>query len=365
MDHAAAIRGAAAEIGFARCGFAPLEPLPRERALRDWLAAGMAGEMVYMRRRFHGRLDPRRLFPWARSVVSVTYPYPAPPPPPADWRRDLRGRVAAYARGRDYHAEVGEKLRHLADRIGQLGAGVETHAYVDTGPVLEREWAARSGLGWIGKNTLLLDRGRGSWLFVGEVFTNLELPAAAMEADGCGTCRRCLNACPTGALAEGFRLDARLCISYLTIEHRGPIPRELRPKLGNWVFGCDLCQEACPWNGAGDGADFEELYPSLPELLGLDAAGFRGRFGKSAVARAKRAGLLRNAAVALGNSGNPEAVAPLVRALGDAEAIVRGHAAWALGRLGGRHARQALEGARRRETEGSVRDEMERALSGG
>jgi epoxyqueuosine reductase len=365
MDHAAAIRSAAMEIGFARCGFAPLEPLPRARVLRDWLAAGMAGEMVYMRRRFDGRLDPRRLFPWARSVVSVTYPYPAPPPGPADWRRELRGRVAAYARGRDYHLEVAEKLRRLAGRIAHLGAGIETHAYVDTGPVLEREWAARSGLGWIGKNTLLLDRGRGSWSFIGEVFTNLDLPPAALEADGCGACRRCLNACPTGALAEGFRLDARLCISYLTIEHRGAIPRELRPKLDNWVFGCDLCQEACPWNGAGHAADFDELYPSLPQLLDLDVPGFRARFGHTAVARAKRRGLARNAAVALGNSGNPEAMPPLIRALEDSEPLVRGHAAWALGRLGGPRARQALDAARRREAESSVRDEMEQALSGG
>lgn len=365
MDHPAAIRGAAAELGFARCGFAPLAPLPRERFLRDWLAAGMAGEMAYLRRRFHARLDPRRLFPWARSVVSVTYPYPPPPPPPADWRRDLRGRFAAYARGRDYHLEVGERLHRLAGEIARLGAGIEAHAYVDTGPVLEREWAARSGLGWIGKNTLLLDRSRGSWFFVGEVFTSLDLPAAAQEVDGCGTCRRCLHACPTGALAEGFRLDARLCISYLTIEHRGAIPRELRPKLGNWVFGCDLCQEACPWNGGDDATAFDEIYPSLPQLLDLDVPAFRARFGQTAIARAKRPGLLRNAAVALGNSGNPEAVAPLVRALEDPEPLVRGHAAWALGQLGGPRARQALDTARHREADRGAREEVESALAAG
>lgn len=364
VDQAGIIREAAALLGFVHCGFAALEPLPRRRFLRDWLAEGRAGEMTYLHRRFHGRLDPRQLFPWARSVVSLAYPYPPPPLPPGDWRTELRGRIAAYAFGNDYHDEIGDRLRRLATQIAGLLPGGEARAYVDTGPVLEREWGYRSGLGWFGKNTMLLDCRRGSWFFLGEIFTSLELPPAALPENHCGTCRRCLDACPTGALGDELRLDPRLCISYLTIEHRGPIPRDLRPEMGNWVFGCDLCQEACPWNpDPGDSASFERLYPRLPALLQLTPAAFRRRYHATALARTKRRGLLRNAAIALGNTGNPAAVPPLTRALSDPEAIVRGHAAWALGSIGGAQAGAALERARRREPDPGVSAEIAAALA--
>jgi epoxyqueuosine reductase len=365
MNLAPAIRDAAAALGFARCGFSSAEPLPRERFLRDWLAAGLGGEMIYLRRRFHARLDARRLVPWVRSVISLAFPYPPPPPPPADWRGELRGRVAGYARGGDYHREVGGRLRRLAACIAGLGTGIEARVYVDTGPVLEREWAARGGLGWFGKNTMILDRRLGSWFFLAEILTNLVLPDETREDDHCGSCRRCLDACPTGALADGFRLDARRCISYLTIEHRGAIPIALRPGMGNWIFGCDVCQQVCPWNDAADPRDTDALHPRLPELLTLDATAFRARFGHTALERTKRRGLLRNAAVALGNSGNPDAVPCLIPALRDPERLVRGHAAWALGRLGGRRAREAVEGARGAESDAWVRREMEAALEAG
>lgn len=364
VDQARAIREAAALLGFTRCGFAAVGPVPRERFLRNWLAEGRAGQMAYLSRRFRGRLDPRRLFSWARSVVTVAYPYPPPPPPPADWRAELRGRIAAYALGGDYHNIVGERLKRLAAQIVGLEPGGEAQAYVDTGPVLEREWGYRSGIGWFGKNTMLLERRGGSWFFLGEVFTNLELPTAPLPQEHCGTCRRCLDACPTDALGDDFRIDPRCCISYLTIEHRGSIPRGLRRQMGNWLFGCDVCQDVCPWNAEpGDPASFEWLYPRLPELLQLDAAGFRHHYGGTALARTKRRGLVRNAAIALGNSGNPDAVFPLTQALSDPEPIVRGHAAWALGRIGETAASDALERGLRRETDPWASDEITAALA--
>jgi len=346
------IAAAARSLGFPLAGCAPLAPLPVGSFLATWLAEGRAGEMGYLARRMAERLDPRRALPWARSVISLGYPYRPPPPPPGDWRRSLRGRIAAYALGEDYHRRLAVLLRALAARLGEAFPGARFHPYVDTGPVLEREWAARAGVGWIGKHTLVLHRAAGSYFFLAELFTDLEVEPVALPADHCGSCTRCLAACPTRALEHGYTIEPRRCISYLTIEHRSAIPVELRPHLGNWIFGCDLCQQACPWNrDAEDPAGAEALAPHLPSLLALDEVGFRARFGRSAVARAKRRGLLRNVAVALGNSGNPEAVPPLTAALADPEPLVRAHAAWALGRLGDGRTRAALEAARSAESD--------------
>ncbi len=349
-------------LGFVRVGAAPLEPLDRGPFLAAWLAEGRAGEMAYLARRTEERMDPRRRLPWARTVLSLAYPYRPPPPAADDWRERLRGRIAAYALDTDYHDRLTALLRALAARLALAFPGARFHAYVDTGPVLEREWAARAGLGWIGRNTLLLHRDAGSYYFLAELFTDLEVDPVPLPADRCGTCTRCVSACPTGALEDGYTMDPRRCISYLTIEHRSAIPVALRPHLGNWIFGCDLCQEACPWNGdARDPATADALLPHLPSLLGLDAAGFAARFGQTAVRRARRRGLLRNVAVALGNSGNPEAIPALAAALGDAEPLVRGHAAWALGRLGGAAARRALETARTTESDPAAAAEVEAA----
>jgi epoxyqueuosine reductase len=346
------IAARARAAGFPLVGTTPLASLVRGPFLVGWLAEGRAGEMSYLARRTAERLDPRHLAPWARAVVSLAYPYRPPPPPPGDWRATLRGRIAAYALGADYHDRLGALLDDLARHLVAEFPGARFRHYVDSGPVLEREWAMRAGIGWIGKNTLVLDRLLGSYFFLAELFTDLELDAAPLPADHCGTCMRCHAACPTGALGPGYTMDPRRCISYLTIEHRSAIPPALRAELGNWIFGCDVCQEVCPWNGDARGADASEaLAPHLPPLLALDADGFRARFGKTAVSRAKRRGLLRNVAVALGNSGNPEAVLPLARALADPEPLVRGHAAWALGQLGGPAARRALEDAAARETD--------------
>ena len=348
----------ARRLGFPMVGCAPLAPLSRETFLAAWLAEGRAGEMHYLERRTEERLDPRRLVPWARAVIVLALPYRPPPPPPEDWRTSLRGRIAAYALGGDYHDDISARLQTLAGRLAQSFPSARFRSYVDTGPVLEREWGMRAGLGWIGKNTLLLHRAGGSYFFLAELFTDLELEAVPLPADHCGSCTRCLVACPTGAL-EAYAMDPRRCISYLTIEHRGPIPEPLRARLENWVFGCDLCQEVCPWNGPErDPAGSDALAPPLLPLLALDASAFRTRFARTAVARTKRAGLLRNVAVALGNSGNPAAIPSLTAALADAEPLVRGHAAWALGRLAGSVARDALEAAARRESDAEAAAEI-------
>jgi epoxyqueuosine reductase len=349
-------------LGFPLVGCTPIEPLRLGEFLTSWLAEGRAGEMRYLATRTAERLDPRRAYPWARAIVCLAYPYRPPPPPPEDWRTTLRGRIAAYAFGRDYHDRVGALLRDLIDRLHARWPAATFRPYVDTGPVLEREWAMRAGLGWIGRNTLLLHRAAGSYFFLAELLTDLPLAAVPMPTDHCGTCTRCLTACPTGAL-EGYTMDPRRCLAYLTIEHRSAIPLALRSALENWVFGCDICQEVCPWNRDARAPADPVLAPHLPELLTLDDAAFRARFGGTAVTRTRRRGLLRNAAVALGNSGNPAAVPSLIAALADREPLVRGHAAWALGQLGGRTARAALEHARGVEQDPGARSELDTALA--
>ncbi len=335
--------------GFAMVGFAALRPLDERREFyHRWLDAGRHGSMAYLAREPERRFDPRTLDASLTSVVSLAYPYHSPSPPKLDWRAELRGRIAAYALGPDYHDVVLKKARAVADAIAKIRASAVTRAYVDTGPVFEREWAAEARLGWFGKNTTTLSREHGSYFFLAEIFTNLELdPTGGHYREHCGTCTRCLDLCPTTALADGYLMEPRLCISYLTIENRGPIPRELRPKLGNWIFGCDICQEVCPWNEPFEETIASELMPFLPDLMALDDAGFSRRFTKSAIKRTKRCGLLRNVAVALGNTGNREAVPVLARTMKhEAEQLVRSHSAWALGALGGPAAKRALDRAR-------------------
>ena len=331
-----AIRSEAARLGFTLCGFTRLSVLPRAAFFKDWLARGFAGEMHYLAREPQRRIDPHIPFPEARSVICLGFPYAPPVLPQIDWQHELRGRLAAYAAGADYHDVIQKKLQRFVAFLQDRQPGMWARPYVDTGPLLERDWAYRSGLGWFGKNTMLLHKARGSWFFLAEILVSLDLEGQGRPSDHCGSCTRCLDDCPTDALADGYILKSPLCISYLTIEHRGPIPHGLRPKLGNWIFGCDICQEVCPWNtkfGRPRHELVDELFPSLPELLRLDEDGFRARFRRSAVWRTKRRGLLRNVAVALGNSANPAAIGPLQAALHDPEPLIRGHAAWALGRL--------------------------------
>src|ERR1700722_7761142 len=292
----------ARKLGFVLVGFSRLRRLDeREDFYRRWLADGGHASMAYLEREPERRFDPRRLDTRYKSVVSLGYPY-APlalldKSGTIDWRAELRGRIAAYALGPDYHDYVLKRDRTIADMITRERVGTIARAYVDTGPVFEREWAVEARLGWFGKNTMLLNRDHGSYFFLAEIFTDLDFePSAEPYREHCGTCRRCVDLCPTGALADGYVMRSDLCISYQTIENRGSIPRELRPKLGNWIFGCDICNDVCPWNGDVSSTDAHaahDLLPHLPDLLALDDAAFSARFTKSAVKRAKRRGLLR------------------------------------------------------------------------
>ncbi len=365
----ARIRAAAHHLGFALCGFARVQAPPHAEFVREWLSAGNAASMHYVDRGLAKRLDPRLILPDAQTIITVGYGHLAPALPPVDWQGQLCGRIAAYALGTDYHAIVGKKLRALSAEICELQEKTVARSYVDTGPLLEREWAASGGVGWFGRNTNVLHTEEGSWFFLGEILTTLGLEPDPPYADRCGSCTRCLDLCPTGALKPGYRLDARLCISYLTIEHRGAIPIDVRPQLGNWIFGCDVCQEVCPWNERFARRhrvpNTDELLPYLPDLLLLSEDDFRARFRSSAIRRAGRAGLARNVAVALGNTRSPAAVGTLTAALRrDPVALVRAHAAWALGRVGDKQARCALESARRSEPDGGVLREIDAALAG-
>ncbi|MCC6764898.1 MAG: tRNA epoxyqueuosine(34) reductase QueG [Deltaproteobacteria bacterium] len=358
------VRAEAAALGFAACGFAAAVPIDRGAFLDGWLAAGFGADMHFLGRHPERRLTVAGILPRARTVITLAYPYAPPPPPPLDWRRTLRGRVAAYARGTDYHAAVEERLVALEGTLARLFPEAATRRYVDTGAVLEREWGVRGGLGWFGKNTMLLATRAGSWFFLAELVTEAALGPDAPTGEHCGRCTRCLDACPTSALAGGLVMDARRCIAYLTIEHRGAIPPHLRPALGPWVFGCDVCQEVCPWNApapATRAPDADGLFPFLPDLLRLDPSAFRRRFTDTSLARTRRRGLLRNAAVVLGNTGNPAAVPALRFALGDREALVRRHAAWALGAIGGAEAIDALAARAATEPDPAVRSEIDEA----
>ncbi len=337
-----AIRARAVALGFLACGFTSAERLACGPLLARWLEEKRHGFMDYLARHPHRRIDPRASFDGARSVLVLAWPYPPPPPPLTDWRRRLTGRIAGYALGRDYHAVLEEKLGELGTFVAERCGGA-WRAHVDAGPLVEKELAVRAGLGWYGRNTNLLTRERGSYLMLACLLSEASfVPDAPFPVDHCGACTACRPACPTGALDNGPTIDATRCIAYLTIEHRGPIPAKLRGLVGNWVFGCDVCQQVCPWNADASAAD-EFLAPSLVELLGLSTHEFAERYGSTAVQRAKRRGLARNAAIALGNSGNSDAVEALTRALREHdEPLVRAHAAWALGEIGGAAARAAL-----------------------
>jgi len=348
MVDAEQAKALARALGFDRVGVAPAVPGPHAGFLREWLAHGYGGEMAWLGGRAEERMDPRRVLPGARSLLGVALAYD--PAAPRTRGPVAAGRIARYAGGDDYHALILERLEALGDALeARAGVSVRRLAYVDTGPVLEREAAARAGLGWIGKNTCLIDPELGSYLFLGVLLTDLALAPDAPVADHCGSCRACLDACPTDAFPEPYVLDASRCLSYTTIELRGPIPEPLRPAQGDWVFGCDVCQEVCPWNTRSRRpvpADREGLRarlaprvawraPSLAWLLSLDEDAWREVTADTALRRAKWRGLLRNALVAAGNSGDPS-LAPAVRrhAAGD-DALLAEHARWALARLVG------------------------------
>lgn len=315
------------------------------------------------------RLQPSRALPGARSIIVVAINYNLDDAGPIN--SPDRPVVARYARGADYHDVFEQKLAELADALAEIAQrDIETRAYVDYGPVLERDHAQRAGLGWIGKNTVLINPDLGSYLFLGELFTDVELlPDDPFLPDRCGTCVSCIEACPTGAILGPRELDSRLCISYLTIELRGPIPIELRPLIANRVFGCDICQEVCPWNQHAPTTREPRFRPraditgpELADLMSLNATDFKARFGDTPLARTRRAGFLRNVAVALGNWGDPAAVPALARGLGDDDPLVRGHSAWALGRIATHDARATLEQRLGVEDDSWVLEEIRGAL---
>jgi epoxyqueuosine reductase len=346
-DLKAFVKREARAVGFDLVGIAPAGGWATGEALPAWLEAGYAGDMAWIGRDPAARADPRRRFPWARSAVVVALGYRTDDATLGAERRAF----SRYAWGDDYHDLMARLLTELKARIERRAGALEGRWYVDTGPVLERAAAAAAGVGWIAKNTMLIDERKGSYLFLGALLLGIELEPDRAAPGRCGTCSRCLEACPTRAFPAPYLLDARRCISYLTIELRGPIPRDLRPLVGELVFGCDICQEVCPWTAragrreapsreAGFRARGALAAPSLEELvrlLGLSEAEFREEFRGSPVKRTKRRGLARNICVALGNRGDPAAIPALVKALEtDPEPLVRGHAAWALGRLAAR-----------------------------
>jgi epoxyqueuosine reductase len=328
------IKAQALGLGFDLVGVAPLGPAETAGAFEKWLGRGYAGEMTYLPRGAEKRRDSRFPFSAATSAIVVGLNYGGKSP---------SGPIARYARGDDYHDVMCKKLDSLHEWIEeQLGRPVSGKSYVDTGPILERDLARKAGLGWFGKNTNLINPELGSFFFIGSLLVDLDLePDAPFEADRCGTCTRCLEACPTQALVEPRVLDATRCISYLTIESRDSIPDDLREAVGGLVYGCDICQDVCPWNVSFAREVTEPALaprpgiesPDLTELMHMSEDDWREFSRGSAIKRAKRSGFLRNVAVALGNTGSPESIPALTAAKSDEEPLVREHAAWALGRL--------------------------------
>lgn len=385
MSLAEQIKEHAYALGFDAVRLTSADPFPAtEAAIKERIADGlMDGLDWFTAARAEVSCAPRALAPEARSVISLATFYLTQSPEDASQPGDPHGRVSAYAWGDDYHDVIRARLDALAAYVRELAArdDEKTLVFVDTGRMVDRAVAQRSGLGWYGKNTMILTKGWGSWVFLSEVVTGLELEPDDPVATSCGQCEVCLRACPTGALVSPYVLDNRRCISYLTIELRGSIPVELRPLMGAHIFGCDICQQVCPVNLIAvrrvsqrgerlDDAKRQAFRPRTPDfsspalipLLALDDDGFRERFRRSPIKRAKRRGLLRNVCVALGNLGDPVAIPALARALRDPEPLVRGHAAWALGTIGGEESRTLLECAATDENDMMVQAELRYAL---
>ena len=373
------LRRESVRVGFSRLGIAPAGPPPRRELVRQWLDQGFAGVMrEWFEHQEPLRADPENLLPGVRSVIMLATDHATA----ADGTADVggagegSGRVARYAWGADYHDLLRSRVNMLGAWLEARVPGCRTRGVVDSAPLAEREFAWLAGLGWFGKNTMLIDPRAGSFFFLTALLTDLELPPdTPVEVDHCGTCTACLDACPTGAFVEPRVLDASRCISGLSIEDHGPIAADLRPGMQDWIFGCDICQEVCPWNRHAPGSTEPTFQPSdglptpsLAAILELDTEAFRQRFKGSPLRRAKRRGLLRSAAIALGNRPHAPSFDALAAALADEEPVVRGAAAWALGRW--RHAdvvaeraRAALIGRIEIENDADVRAEIERALA--
>jgi epoxyqueuosine reductase len=340
VDAADAIREKALALGFDAVGFAPASLGPDARGrLADFLAEGRHGDMGWMEDRAEQRSDPKALWPEARSVICLGLSYAPDDDPLATLDRKDRGNISIYARNRDYHDVVKGMLKHLAQFVvSRFGHAVKV--FVDTAPVMEKPLAAQAGIGWQGKHTNLVSRRHGSWLFLGEIYTSLDLAPSGAHPDRCGSCTRCLAACPTDAFPAPYQLDARRCIAYLTIEYAGPIPEAFRVAMGNRIYGCDDCLAACPWNRfavrtrqAKLTAREDLTAPLLAELAALDDAGFRARFSGSPIKRIGRDRFVRNVMIAIGNSGEPALRGSAEMLLGDPDPVVAEAASWAIARL--------------------------------
>ena len=359
------LKAEAARLGFVACGVTRTvdDPLPGER-LAEWLGEGAHGSMEWMEAKAEWRRSPLALWPDVRSVVALGMSYAPPEDPLRLADSPETARISVYAQGQDYHDVVKKALKALARWLVAEGGGA-LKVFVDTAPVMEKPLAMAAGLGWQGKHTNLVSREHGSWLLLGCVMTELELDPDPPSRDSCGSCNACQDICPTKAFPAPYRIDARRCISYLTIEHHGPIPRELRAGIGNHVYGCDDCLSVCPWNKFAASAHANLAFapraelaaPHVAELLALDDAAFRQVFAGSPIKRIGRDRMVRNAAIVAGNSGSGDLAAPLTALLDDASPVVRGAAVWALGRLG------ALDPARAAgEQDEMVREEWDAAL---
>jgi epoxyqueuosine reductase len=366
----------ARRLGFQLVGVTRPDPPPHLATFEHWLQSGRHGEMVYLAtdRARQRRADPLEILPECRAVLSLGIRHPAPGSANPPKAINNSGRVASYAWGEDYHLVLKNRLGSLVSYLeDQTRHPIANRWYTDTGPILEREFAQRAGLGWIGKNTCLINPHLGSYFLLAEIFLAIDLtPDQPISQDHCGSCTRCLEACPTACILSDRTIDARRCISYLTIELKGAIPHDLRPQLQDWVFGCDVCQEVCPWNirfasPEGDPAFAPHAdipHPNLNAEMHLTPETFNQKFKGSPIKRPKRRGYLRNVAVALGNTKDPKAIPDLVPALFyDHEPLVRGHSAWALGQIGGESALNALQDARENESNPEVLAEIHAAIN--
>ena len=365
------IQARAHELGFERVGIIPAAHSETIARYRQWVENGYAAKMHYLEKHLPLKADVRQLLTEAKSVISLAMNYYTVDPPKALAEDPGRAQISRYAWGDDYHQLIRERLLELVEFIKQTAeAELKTRVCVDTAPVIEREYAQKAGIGWIGKNTNLIHWRSGSWYFLSEILVSIVLESEVPTLRGsCGTCTRCIEECPTDAIIEPNLLDSRRCISYLTIELKESIPKQLRPKMGNLIFGCDICQEVCPWNSKAvpttepafhprDG----NLAPKLLSLIDMTQQEFSSRFKGSPIKRAKRRGFLRNVLVAIGNWGEPRAVPALKGALADDEPLIRSHAAWALGRIGGDTARRILQTRLTVETHTEVITEIRDAL---
>ncbi len=344
---AAHLKSVAAALGLDDCRIAEITgPAPHHGAFAQWIAAGEHGDMTWMAKTPHRRMDPREVLPGARSVVVVAINYHSPAPQPRPAEAGVRGRIARYAWGDDYHDLLNTRLRDLCAVMEDMGG--TQRLYVDTGPVLERSWASAAGIGWNGKSTVQIHRKLGTWTFLGEIITTLALAPDAPSRDHCGSCTRCIAACPTQAITEPRHVDARRCISYLTIEHRGSIPHEFRRAMGDRIYGCDDCLDVCPWNRFARDSR-ETAFAARPfvagwtlrEFLSLDEEGFRALFRHSPIKRIRRPGFLRNVCIALGNTGTTDDLPALRTAAADPDPLISEHAAWAIAELELRQAKAA------------------------